>query len=73
MDFEDLMVGHSYFMNNGTPLEQRWEYEILPLLNEYFKDGILSKHPLADIRKKNDTKDDRKLYMQHFVDQYQNQ
>lgn len=73
MDFEDLMVGHSYFMNNGTPLERRWEYEILPLLNEYFKDGILSKHPLAEIRKKTDPKVDRKLYMQHFVNQYQNQ
>lgn len=69
MDFEDLMVGHSYFMNNGTPLEQRWEYEILPLLNEYFKDGILSKHPLAEIRKKTA---DRNLYMKHFIDQYQN-
>lgn len=72
MDFEDLMVGHSYFMNNGTPLERRWEYEILPLLNEYFKDGILSKHPLADIRKKTDTKDERNLYMKRFIDQYQN-
>lgn len=69
IDFEDLMVGHSYFMNNGTPLEQRWEYEILPLLNEYFKDGILSKHPLAEIRKKTA---DRNLYMKHFIEQYQN-
>lgn len=42
MDFEDLMVGHSYFFAKGEPeLEMRWQYEILPLLNEYIKDGII--------------------------------
>ena len=46
MDIDDLMVGHSYFMyKKGVSLSQRWKYEILPLLTEYFKDGICSKNP----------------------------
>lgn len=43
MDFEDLMVGHSYFFaKDDAELELRWQYEILPLLNEYIKDGIVN-------------------------------
>lgn len=42
MDFEDLMVGHSYFFaKDDDELALRWQYEILPLLNEYVKDDIL--------------------------------
>lgn len=47
MDIEDLMVGHSYFMaNDDSELELKWQYEILPLLNEYIKDGILKGDPI---------------------------
>lgn len=47
MDIEDLMVGHSYFMaNDDSELELKWQYEILPLLNEYIKDGILKGEPI---------------------------
>ncbi|MBR7068426.1 MAG: AAA family ATPase [Bacteroidales bacterium] len=43
MDFEDLMVGHSYFfVDSDEMLEMRWQYEIKPLLNEYIKDGLLN-------------------------------
>jgi hypothetical protein len=43
MDFEDLMVGHSYFFaKDENELELKWQYEILPLLNEYIKDGIIN-------------------------------
>lgn len=43
MDFEDLMVGHSYFfVDSDEQLEMRWQYEIKPLLNEYIKDGLLN-------------------------------
>ena len=43
MDFEDLMVGHSYFFaKDENELELKWHYEILPLLNEYIKDGIIN-------------------------------
>ncbi len=45
MDIEDLMVGHSYFMD-AENLQMKWQYEILPLLMEYHKDGITSKSPL---------------------------
>lgn len=49
MDIEDLMVGHSYFMtSNEGSLKMKWQYEILPLLMEYHKDGIISKSPLKD-------------------------
>lgn len=42
MGFEDLMVGHSYFIA-GTldELNLKWEYEVIPLLKEYQKDGLL--------------------------------
>ena len=43
MDFEDLMVGHSFFFaKDEYELELKWQYEILPLLNEYIKDGIIN-------------------------------
>ena len=49
MDIEDLMVGHSYFMTyDADVLKMKWQYEILPLLMEYHKDGIISKSPLKD-------------------------
>lgn len=48
MDFEDLMVGHSYFFAKGeSELELKWQYEILPLLNEYIKDGIINAKPIS--------------------------
>ena len=51
MDADDLMVGHSYFMyNKGEGLQQKWDYAILPLLTEYYKDGICSKNPEKDMR-----------------------
>lgn len=41
-DFDDLMPGHSYFMaKSDTELEQKFTYEVLPLLHEYHKDGLL--------------------------------
>lgn len=44
MDIDDLMVGHSFFMApSRDAFEQKWKYEIIPLLNEYYKDGIITK------------------------------
>ncbi|MGI5075611.1 AAA domain-containing protein [Treponema vincentii] len=41
-DFDDLMPGHSYFMaESATELKQKFTYEVLPLLHEYHKDGLL--------------------------------
>ncbi|TKT91738.1 hypothetical protein FDK13_13550 [Dyadobacter frigoris] len=45
---EDIWIGHSYFMSEKEndfevrqQLELRLKYEILPLLKEYLKDGLL--------------------------------
>lgn len=41
-EVDDIMIGHSYFMaQNFEELQNKLEYEIKPLLLEYFKDGIL--------------------------------
>jgi energy-coupling factor transporter ATP-binding protein EcfA2 len=37
----DVMVGHSYFLENEDRLIQRLELAIKPLLREYVRDGIL--------------------------------
>ena len=43
MDISDLMVGHSYFMaKDATELKNRIRYEVIPLVKEYIKDGILN-------------------------------
>lgn len=43
MDIEDLMVGHSYFMaDNDDELAIKIQFEVIPLIKEYIKDGILS-------------------------------
>jgi len=42
-DAEDLMVGHSYFMaTNQEELGIKFRHEVMPLLLEYQKDGILN-------------------------------
>jgi hypothetical protein len=42
MEFDDLMVGHSYFMAETLDeLNLKWKYEVIPLLKEYQKDGLL--------------------------------
>lgn len=49
MDLDDLMIGHSYFLaKDEKELEQKWKYEILPLLMEYYKDGLLTESPIKD-------------------------
>lgn len=48
MNIDDLMVGHSYFLAKDIPdLNMKWEYEILPLLQEYYKDGIIKAEPAS--------------------------
>jgi hypothetical protein len=42
LDAEDLMIGHSYFLcETLDELKDRLEYEIIPLVEEYNKDGII--------------------------------
>lgn len=43
MDIDDLMVGHSYFMaEDDNELKLKLEYEIIPLIREYNKDGVVN-------------------------------
>lgn len=43
LGIDDLMVGHSYFMaSSEEELENKVEFEILPLIAEYINDGLLS-------------------------------
>ena len=44
-ELEDLKVGHSYFMaTKPEKLKLKMQYEVVPLLKEYIKDGILRGH-----------------------------
>ena len=48
---DDIMIGHSYFMaQNFEELQNKLEYEIKPLLLEYFKDGILKSNKDEDLK-----------------------
>ncbi|MDO6993265.1 AAA family ATPase [Brachyspira innocens] len=41
-EIDDIMIGHSYFMaKDEEELKRKLDYEIKPLLLEYYKDGIL--------------------------------
>nr|WP_315150689.1 AAA family ATPase [uncultured Flavobacterium sp.] len=57
-DFKEVQLGHSYFLLKGaTPeeqkaeLEMRLKYEIIPILNEYVKDGLLLETAKEEIKK----------------------
>ena len=42
MKMDDLMPGHSYFLAKSlTELESKVKYELIPLVEEYAKDGII--------------------------------
>lgn len=69
MDIEDLMVGHSYFMTSDTDaLKMKWQYEILPLLMEYHKDGIIKQSPLSGFSEEEakNAKSDYKLFIEKW-------
>ena len=40
---EDVQIGHTYFLvDSEETLMRRFEYQIIPILKEYYKDGIIS-------------------------------
>lgn len=56
-ELEDLKVGHSYFMANDLDtLKLKMRYEVVPLIKEYQKDGILK------------TEKDDHLYFEKWVE-----
>ena len=39
---EDVAIGHSYFLaGDEAPLRLKLDYEIVPILREYMRDGVL--------------------------------
>lgn len=46
---EDVWLGHSYFIKGESDFELRKKYEIVPILKEYLKDGILKQTALPII------------------------
>ena len=40
-DAKDVHIGHSYFLKSGKELDNIINYQILPILREYVKDGVL--------------------------------
>lgn len=40
---EDVQIGHTYFLvDSKDKLMKRFEYQIIPILKEYYRDGIIS-------------------------------
>ena len=51
-DPADVWIGHSYFLTPGGESSlTRWKSEILPLLNEYLRDGVLNPSAREEIKK----------------------
>lgn len=50
---EDVAIGHSYFLYDDTEITMKLKYDIMPLLNEYVKDGILTEAAKPEIEKLN--------------------
>lgn len=49
---DDVMLGHSYFIaDNEEELNNKLEYQVKPLLQEYVKDGVLNESVLEEIIK----------------------
>jgi hypothetical protein len=47
---EDVQIGHTYFLvDSEDKLLRRFEYQIIPILKEYYKDGIISFTPSESI------------------------
>lgn len=46
---EDIWLGHSYFIYENDNLEIQLKYEVIPILKEYVKDGILKESALEVI------------------------
>ena len=50
-DAADVRVGHSYFLATGHELGYKLVYQVVPILREYVKDGVLQDLATPDIDK----------------------
>ena len=48
-DKEDVCIGHSYFLADGAELANKIIYQVVPILREYLKDGVLKKEAKMEI------------------------
>ena len=48
-DKEDVCIGHSYFLADGVELANKIIYQVVSILREYLKDGVLKKDAKAEI------------------------
>ena len=48
-DREDVRIGHSYFLADGVALANKIIYQVVPILREYLKDGVLKKAAAGEI------------------------
>jgi len=49
---DDVMLGHSYFIaDNDEELKNKLKYQVIPLLIEYIKDGVLNENAREKIEK----------------------
>ena len=48
-DAADVRVGHSYFLEAGSKLGYRLVYQVVPILREYVKDGVLKESAMTEI------------------------
>ena len=49
-DKEDVCIGHSYFLADGVELANKIIYQVVPILREYLKDGVLKTKAEEKIR-----------------------
>ncbi|SEP08633.1 AAA domain (dynein-related subfamily) [Mucilaginibacter gossypiicola] len=55
-DANDVLPGHSYYLtNNDTTLGLKLTYDLLPILKEYVRDGILTALPESKIKEMYDS------------------
>ena len=50
-DAADVEIGHSYFMAAGEELRGKIQYQVVPILEEYVKDGVLLPEAKDKIKK----------------------
>ena len=48
-DKEDVCIGHSYFLADGVELANKIIYQVVPILREYLKDGVLKREAAAEV------------------------
>ena len=48
-DKEDVCIGHSYFLAKEGALANKIIYQVVPILREYVKDGVLKKEAKTEI------------------------